>query len=189
MAYNPTNIEEFISILIQETSLTNEQKVLLKSELTNNPEGMDYSGTDQEVLRTLCFGYYRSVTTPATTLSNGYVPMGNLRVLLTREKAPNGAPYIAILKLLAESTDLQTKILGVTINEVLNWEALNTSDPDVIQQFTSLNSLGILPEDLVNEILYHNVPVSTEQIYQTPRYLAIGLSGIPSLSEIAEARS
>lgn len=187
--YTPTNIEDFISILIQEQDLTEEQKKILREEITNDPEGMDYSGTDQEVLRTLCFGYYRTVTTPATTLSNGYVDMGSLRVLLTREKAPNGAPYIVILKLLAESTDQATQILGITINEVLNWEAINTADQDVIDQFTLLNTLGILPEDLVNEILYHEVAESTEQIYQTPRYLAIGLSGVPSLSEILECRS
>lgn len=190
MSYLVNNQEDFISILLQETALTAEQKTALRNELINDPELLGYSTkTDGQCLRSLCFGYYKEETIPSSTISNGYIPMGDLRVLLTREKSIDGVPFIAVLKLLSESTDLQTKILGVTINEVLNWEALNTSDPDVIAQFTFLSQMRILPEDLVNEILYTVIPERTEQVYQTPRNQVIfGDFIVPSLSEIAEAR-
>lgn len=184
------NVEDFVSFLIQARPLTDEQKLALRNELTNDPENLGYVGkSNEECLRLLTFGYYKEVTIPASRTNKGLVDMGTIRVFLTEQTNDQGVPYIAILRMLKDSPDMQTKVLGIVAEEVLGWVGINTADSRVIEKFETLKLAGVLSEAVVNWILYNDIPERTEQAYQTPRNIAIGLNCIPTVSEVGEARS
>ena len=189
--YIVDNAENFVSILLQEQALSDDQKSILRAEFINDPEGRGYANkTDAECLRLLCFSYTKEVTTPASQASNGYVDMGAIRVYLTEQTNAQGVPYVAILKMLKDSTDPQTKVLGIVAEETLNWEALNTGDPRVIANFQTLQAVGVLSEEVVNHILFTEIPESTIINSYPGRNIEIfGANIVPSLTEIGEARS
>lgn len=177
------NLAFFSDRISKGVPLSEAEKAALSKELKEDPAKRGYGADAGENYALLC-SEYESLNDGKSKTPKGYQDPRALDVILTMAKNAQGVPYSVVLDMLAESDDLQTKILGKTIKRVFSWEAINTEDQEVVAMFGALVQAGIVPQELVDYIRYD----TPKSVKNQPRiYTILGVDKACSLEDVVGA--
>lgn len=138
-----------------EVSLTDEQKRILKEELTNDPKNRGYKGKEIKDILWLLGNEYEEINKE----KQGTIPItewnrDELYNVLLQATTATGVPVLIAIEELQKNDNIEIAMLAKQAKMTLDapLKAINFENPKVAQGFGALKQLGVLTDEVYNYI-------------------------------------